>query len=44
MKQELNFLYDFKVLGNVFNLIPHLLRSDRYIRNGIKLCNKYKSC
>ena len=36
--------YQFKVLGNTFNLIPHLLKSKKLIRNGIDLCNKYKSC
>ena len=39
-----HFLYHFKVLKDTFNLIPHLLKSDKKIRNCIYLCNKYRFC
>ena len=30
-----NFLWHLKVLKNIYSLIPHLLKSDKYIKNDL---------
>lgn len=38
------FLHHYKILHSTFNLISHLLNSNKYVRNSIHFCNKYKFC